>query len=286
MFSDDSFFIDLVSNASMEMFEENSLSKFTGKLMYLLNLRGECEVAINEIFYPLEYIINTHVVNISFVSLEPNKKKTISNQYTFEYNEGTDIQEIIKKINHLMIQIYDQEIEKLPFESSPPSFSYSEDSNFRVDLKPGFVSRLKNDATIKKYCIYPEFSSNDLLSVLGFDLLTYRVSLTLIDPEFNEVVRATSHPNNSLKTTLLFIYTDIIREHPVGDTTSPLLRVAPLSKGSFESVGHITFTNQYYYKLRSNHIETINILLCDELGKQINFKNGRVFISLHFRKAN
>ena len=50
MFSDDSFFIDLVSNASMEMFEENSLSKFTNKLMYPLNLRGEWEVAINEIF--------------------------------------------------------------------------------------------------------------------------------------------------------------------------------------------------------------------------------------------
>ena len=119
---------------------------------------------------------------------------------------------------------------------------------------------------------------------MGFEPFDYRKSTGKLNPEYNEIVRATHLPNNTLKTTLLFIYSDIIRHHPVGDTTSPLLRVAPLSKGSFESVGHITFTNQYYYKLRSNHIETINIFLCDELGKQINLKNGRVFISLDFRR--
>lgn len=283
MFSEDSFFIDLVSNASMNEYPENSLSKFTNKLICPISLRGEWEVAINEIFYPLEFIPNIHTVRFALVCATTKKKVFISKFHAFDYVEGSDVHEILKKINEKIIKVYEDEFKKMYFDSSPPLFTCSEDTNFKVDMKPGYVS--KEIGTLsKKLVIFPEFISNDLFYVLGFDPVTYRSSLFKLNPEYNEVIRASNLPNNTLKTTLMFIYTDIIREHPVGDTTSPLLRVGPLSKGSFESVGHITFANQYYYKLRSNNIETINIYLCDELGKQINFKNGRVSISLHFRR--
>ena len=51
----DSFTIQLVSNASGELFPDNTLSSFTNFLPEQLNLEGQWEVAISEIPYPSMY---------------------------------------------------------------------------------------------------------------------------------------------------------------------------------------------------------------------------------------
>ena len=49
------FTIDLVSNASAQLFPDNTLSSFTNFLPEQLNLDGRWEVAISEISYPSMY---------------------------------------------------------------------------------------------------------------------------------------------------------------------------------------------------------------------------------------
>ena len=51
----DSFTIELVSNASGELFPDNTLSSFTNFLPEQVNLEGQWEVAISEISYPSMY---------------------------------------------------------------------------------------------------------------------------------------------------------------------------------------------------------------------------------------
>ena len=51
----DSFTIELVSNASFELFPDNTLSSFTNFLPDQVNLEGQWEVAISEIPYPSMY---------------------------------------------------------------------------------------------------------------------------------------------------------------------------------------------------------------------------------------
>ena len=51
----DSFTIELVSNASSELFPDNTLSSFTNFLPDQVNLEGQWEVAISEISYPSMY---------------------------------------------------------------------------------------------------------------------------------------------------------------------------------------------------------------------------------------
>ena len=51
----ESFTIELVSNASGELFPDNTLSSFTNFLPEQLNLEGQWEVAISEISYPSMY---------------------------------------------------------------------------------------------------------------------------------------------------------------------------------------------------------------------------------------
>ena len=48
----ESFTIDLVSDASAQLFQDNTLSSFTNFLPEQLNLEGQWEVAISEISYP------------------------------------------------------------------------------------------------------------------------------------------------------------------------------------------------------------------------------------------
>ena len=51
----DSFTIELVSNASSELFSNNTLSSFTNFLPEQVNLEGQWEVAVSEISYPSMY---------------------------------------------------------------------------------------------------------------------------------------------------------------------------------------------------------------------------------------
>ena len=51
----DSFTLDLVSNASGELFPSNTLSSFTHFLPEQVYLEGQWEVAISEIPYPSMY---------------------------------------------------------------------------------------------------------------------------------------------------------------------------------------------------------------------------------------
>ena len=51
----ESFTIELVSNASAQLFPDKTLSSFTNFLPEQLNLEGQWEVAISEISYPSMY---------------------------------------------------------------------------------------------------------------------------------------------------------------------------------------------------------------------------------------
>ena len=51
----DSFTIELVSNASGDLFPDNTLSCFTDFLPEQVNLEEQWEVAVSEIFYPSMY---------------------------------------------------------------------------------------------------------------------------------------------------------------------------------------------------------------------------------------
>lgn len=146
----------------------------------------------------------------------------------------------------------------------------------KVRIKGGFNG---------KAIFYPQIFELNLVRTLGFDSNTYFNQLRNSEKNQYKYVHAKAKPEIGIKSHLLFIYTDIIKEHFVGDRSTRLLRVVPLSKGNFERLGHVSFTQPIYYPVRSCKIETINILMCDENGSQVKFKSGRTFISLHFRKV-
>ena len=94
----DSFTIELVSNASGEMFPDNTLSSFTNILPEQVNLEGQWEVAISEISYPSMY---QNITERYFKFFDMKLSKSTST-YNLEPGLYTSITEIVEAMNTLI----------------------------------------------------------------------------------------------------------------------------------------------------------------------------------------
>ena len=94
----DSFTVELVSNASGELFPDNTLSSFTNFLPEQLNLEGQWEVAISEISYPSMY---QNITEGKFKFFD--KKLSISTStYNLKLGLYTSITDIVEAMNRLI----------------------------------------------------------------------------------------------------------------------------------------------------------------------------------------
>ena len=84
----------------------------------------------------------------------------------------------------------------------------------------------------------------------------------------------------------LFIYTNVVDRHLVGDSFVPLLRVVPVrrSDSPFENVA-IEFSNVQYHEVGNFHGREIEVQVRRDTGKTVNFNAGKVLVVLHFRKT-
>ena len=94
----DSFTIKLVSNASEELFPDNTLSSFTNFLPEQVNLEGQWEVAISEISYPSMYQ-NTAGGKFKFFDEKLSKS---TSTYSMEPGLYTSSTHIVEAMNTLI----------------------------------------------------------------------------------------------------------------------------------------------------------------------------------------
>ena len=94
----ESFTIVLVSNASGELFPDNTLSSFTTFLPEQLNLEGQWEVAISEISYPSMY---QNITEGKFKFFDEKLSKSTST-YNLEPGLYTSITDIVEAMNRLI----------------------------------------------------------------------------------------------------------------------------------------------------------------------------------------
>uniref|UniRef100_A0A158P569 Uncharacterized protein n=1 Tax=Tetranychus urticae TaxID=32264 RepID=A0A158P569_TETUR len=128
----------------------------------------------------------------------------------------------------------------------------------------------------------PYFSDTGFLNALGFDAASY---LQMIS-EFSAGKASFSSNkrcNLNLRSHLMFINSDIVAEHFVGNKSARVMRVLPIKRAKEYELVHEKFLKPFYYPVRSNRIEDINFLLTDEMGQNIKFNSGRVLIGLHLK---
>ena len=258
--------MELVSNASAQLFPDNTLGSFTNFLPEQLNLDGQWEVRISEISYPSMY---QNVTEGKFMFFD--KKLSKSPEFCYlEHGLYSSITDFIEAMN-ILIQERHNHSEKC------------------IKVK---VSRRtqKVEIYLAKEGSGLSFFNTDLGHIFGSNVGNeFGLMLTGKGPHKSEfaydIVRIHS----------LMIYTDLIEYNIVGDTKAPLLRCFPfiskLKSGDIINTGQYmnyqTFSNLQFRPLLKNFYHCIHIDLRGTSSEKIPFVSvGITRLVLMFRKAS
>ena len=262
----DSFTIDLFSNASSQLFPNNTLSSFTNFLPEQVNLNGQWEVTISEISYPSMY---QNLTEGKFMFYDDKFSKT-TEAYYLQPGLYSSITDIVEAMNTLI----------------------QERNNHRDTCITIKVSRVTQK--VKVYLAKEESSlaifSTDLGHIFGRDVRNDSGILMSRkgphEPTFaDDIVRIHS----------LMIYTDIVEYNIVGDTKEPLPRCFPfiskLKSSDIITTGQYmnyqSFSNLQFRRLLKNSFHSIHIDLRDTSGEKIPFVSvGITRLVLMFRKVS
>ena len=262
----DSFTVEVVSNASGDLFPEKTLSSFTNFLPEQVNLEGQREVAISEISYPSMF---QKLTEGKFRFFDEKLSKTTST-YSIELGLYTSITDIVEALNTLI----------------------QERSNHNETCITVKVSRRTQKVVIMlaNDCSGLAFCSTDLGHIFGnnvgneFGVLL--IGKGLQEPEFAYAI---------VRIHLLMIYSDIVEYNIVGDTKAPFLRcfhfISKLKGGDIVTLGQYinyqTFSNLQFRPPLKNSFLCIHTILRDPTGEKIPFVSvGITRPVLMFRKAS
>lgn len=342
------FNVDLVSNGSMHIYPENTLSKFQNHFNPAINLDGEWEAALTEIHFPLKFSDpSDEEIEIGFeMTISQNVRKYSSQtdftNYNFNWgsnkefitvNSNESLGKVIEKMNNALDNCFSKfNFKGLPYKTLRPKLVLDNDlltltyggydaksvyiseepDSFVTEKDKLFVRKSKNIENpylTKEYEFgYAYFLprllgagnpqaevTNNAIAYIKFDKNASKI--LGITPEIERKIEGDTLNNKTVSWTykkieddnifLMYVYTDIIRDHFVAGTLSPILRAVPLTKGIYEGIGYCSFEHLVYYPVRKNLIESIAILLTHDHGDQVRFASeGRVFLSLNFRKKS
>ena len=243
-----SFTIELVSNASGELFPDNTLSSFTNFLQEQINLEWQWEVAISEISYPSMY----QKITEGYFKFFDEKLSKSTSIYKLEPGLYTSITDIVEAMN-TPIQ------ERNNHNETCITVKVSRRSQKVVII-------LANDTSGLAFC------STDLGHIFGNNVGNqFRVLMKgkgPHGPQFAyDIVRIRS----------LMIYSDLVEYSIVGDAKAPLLRCFPfipqLEGGDIIKAGQYmnyqTFSNLQFRPLLKISFHSIHIDLRDTSGDKI-----------------
>ena len=187
--------VELVSNASMEIYPDNTLSSFSNFLPKQFTVDDAWEVALVEISYPAVY------------------HKITEGQFRYKIDSSDnrlDVMEIPPGLYHSLDEIL----------RAMQAVANEKYTNKNVDFKWSVNKRdQKVDIILPNEQAKLNIISLDLAQILGFPM---SVLLMGVGPHKSHF------PVDILRLHSVMIYTDIIEYGIIGDTTAPLLRCFPL----------------------------------------------------------
>ena len=261
----ESFTIELVSNASSQLFPDNTLSSFTNFLPSQVNLEGQWEVAISEISYPSMYQ-NITVGKFMYTHKEYEKGEALY----LEPGLYSSITDIVEAMNNCI---------QNKFSLNKPC----------IEVKV-FRSTQKIELTLENETSSLVLLSPDLIHIFGISTgnesgIWMRGKGPHKPPLEYDIVRIHS----------LMIYSDIVEYSMVGDSKAPLLRSFPyiskVKSGDILTTGQYmnyqTFNNLQYRRLLKSSFQSIHIDVRDTSGEKIPFVSvGITRLVLMFRKVS
>ena len=263
----DSFTIELISNASKELFQDNTFSSFTNFLPEQINLEGQWEVAVSEISYPSMYQNKTEG-KFNFFDEKLSKSMNPYNPKPGLYTSITDLVEAMITViqernnnNETCITV------KVPRRTQKVQTLLANDTSglalCSTNLGQVFVNNVGNE-----------------FGVLMTEKCPHQLEFAY------DIDRIHS----------LMIYGDLVEYNIVGDRKPLLLSCFPfiskLKGGDIITTGQYmnyqTFSNLQFIPLLKNSFHSIHIDLRDKYCEKIPFVSGGItrFVLMFRRKCN
>jgi hypothetical protein len=239
-----SFYVTLPSNASPNVFPDNEAGHFFVKLPQTIDVNSHYEVGLVEIQMPNAFcMIREHEVWLQYHSIK----------------EGADVNLFLFGLRQTKYQ--------------------------NIDLLVNAIKKLlKRDVDERKV----EIIISDCNK--GFKKIVVKVVASGIESTVRDWLNAymivpgkvTEKHIEEDEVKIVFVYCDLVEARPVGDVMVPLLRTVPIVEKKPSSVFRI-YDKPHYIPLNRFSFDTVEILLCDELGQSLSFTSGTSVLTLHFR---
>ena len=285
---EDEFTVHVVSSASMEIFDSNTLASFRNFFNDEIQLSGDWRVALSEIIFPtkIENIVNGNLTVYNLKDYEDSQKMSFGANVISRPYSGQKLAFMPGTFDTVA-----QLLATIKLTVGLPNFSFRE-----------IKSSGKYEVLLGKYEGIT-FPSEEIPSIIGFEGIPDGNGIHIgykMNPNENRLMKSDDTKayygefpaDLCAGKHLIFIYTNIIEYQYVGDTKAPLLRVIDskqrLKNGSvceLEPTHRIVFTNLDYKKLLTNTIQSISIELRTETGQLVPFSGtGKVILTLQFKK--
>lgn len=278
-----SFYVTLLSGDSLKFYPNNTLSKFTIQLPYTLNFLNNTNSEDDDWYVGLtRYVrpaINRNIRRIEFTS---NALGKIYYSVLSILPFSPIVFEEIK--NEYFFDVYDQNLNLPPLNETTQCAEVVEAINFYVKI-PIMIQYTARELFDVIFTQIPKDKWGELKDYYRKVLHTQEIFLTTLRDEEND--RLSSFITEVVPNYICF-YTDIISPRIFGNKLSRALYMEPvLNIDHLDKRKSVDLMNVEYCRIDKQHVSSINILIADECGEQINFHDGtfNTLITLHFRKG-
>lgn len=264
-----SFVIELVSNASTGIYQNNTLSSFTNFLPEQVSLQdGDWEVALMEIGYPSWY----NNINEGLIRYKANIAAEGFMEFRLKKGLYRSVYDVTKAITE--------------------GIEENEQTENPNDKEPGLV--ITQDPFSGKMLFHFAAKAQDMKSTIH--LASYDVANILGFPSpalIPSSVKESMLPADIQRIHSIMVYTDIIEHSLIGDVKAPILRCFPMTtkmrKGYLELtqfMNYQTFEKLQFRKVLKSSFHSIKVELRDATGMPIPFVGvGLTRVTLMFRRV-
>lgn len=297
----DDFYITLLSDASTNYYQNNSLTSFTNKLPSVINLThgiwkvGVCEIYIND-FIP--NIFNEDYEESAFIIIGSTDKNILGIGKTYlPFNKSDSrcdwkaiiLPKLLENISggpghnkkecerHLISEIYS-------FLTNDNNYNYKEPTKTLEIKDTKYVAVCISTSSLKldvKIPIQRSYTVKGFLKVIFDQVKNIKSHKEKLLKDFEVFL---SEFTSITKPSMINIYTDIIEPCFVGDSKVRVVKTIE-TKNAYDST-IIKYYSVQYHIVEKKDFDNISIKLTDKFGYDINFSRSVIptKILLHFIK--
>ncbi len=298
MSGDESFYVVLPSNSSMNYYPDNKLNHYVTKLAQSRTLLGSWECGLVEIQFPISwYNLTDDESQLEFAYYNEDNRQMVNanvsppvGHYETPDLLARQINESIESVETTAMTVrfhYNTVSRKMTVKFSRETLGKASliMSKSMAELL-GFEWELSNVASTRR----PSTHTNVL--DLGDDNEPERNATIMLQERHDGKVVLIPVKSYSYTGTnvcdmqrefySMYVYCDVVEHSAVGDAMAPLLRPVNVAGKEGTMVNKI-FEPVQYIPVGRKVFETLEVYITDDLGRPIKFQRGRVIVTLHFR---